>query len=139
MKSQTIEVSTCRRNQMVDITRDLASALPSAFSGCALIYCPHTTAGLTINENADPDVVGDLLAQLDRTIPWNAPHYRHSEGNSAAHLKASLVGSSLSVPVIDGRFALGTWQGVYFCEFDGPRQRRVSIHLLAGLEEESRR
>jgi len=87
---------------------------------------PHTTAGLTINENADPDVARDILAGLARLVPATGD-YRHAEGNSDAHLKASLVGSSVTVPVVDGRLALGTWQGIYFCEFDGPRRRHVLV------------
>lgn len=89
-------------------------------------FVPHTTAGVMINENADPSVRADILAALDRTIPGDAG-YRHEEGNSAAHIKASLVGSSASVPVEDGRLCLGTWQGIFFCEFEGPRQRRIWI------------
>ncbi len=89
---------------------------------------PHTTAGLTINENADPDVTIDLLNSLERLVPVNG-NYRHAEGNSDAHLKASLMGFSLMVPIIDGRLALGTWQGIYFCEFDGPRQRKLLIGI----------
>jgi secondary thiamine-phosphate synthase enzyme len=90
---------------------------------------PHTTAGVTINENADPDVVHDMLAQLDAMVPWRQPFHRHSEGNSAAHVKASLLGSSVLVPVENGRLQLGQWQGVWFCEFDGPRHRKM---LVAG-------
>jgi secondary thiamine-phosphate synthase enzyme len=92
--------------------------------GAVTIFVPHTTAGITINENADPDVVRDLTTTLDRLVPWRGD-YHHGEGNSAAHIKASLMGSSVRVLVSDGRLQLGTWQGVYFCEFDGPRQREV--------------
>ncbi len=129
---KVIQVRTSGRDDMVDITGQVASLLPADFNGACLVCSLHTTAGITVNENADPDVPSDLLAQLDRMIPWNAPHYRHGEGNSAAHLKASLVGSSATVPVQEGRLNLGVWQAVFLCEFDGPRQRRVLVKLLAG-------
>ena len=97
--------------------------------GICLVYCPHTTASITINENADPDVVSDLLLALDRTYP-DRPEFRHSEGNSAAHLKASVIGSSVTVMIDDGNLVLGRWQGIYFTEFDGPRQRRFSVKII---------
>ncbi len=97
--------------------------------GLCVVYCPHTTAGLTINENADPDVVRDMLLGLDRAFP-DRPEFRHAEGNSSAHLKASCVGSSVTVIVSNGRLALGTWQAVWFCEFDGPRARRCWVTVL---------
>ena len=100
-------------------------------NGIAIVYCPHTTAGVTINENADPDVVTDLLYALDKTYP-ERPQFRHSEGNSAAHLKASCIGSSVTVIIEDGVLLLGTWQGIYFTEFDGPRNRRFSVKILKG-------
>ncbi len=99
--------------------------------GICVIYCPHTTAGITINENADPDVVRDLLLALDRSCP-DRPEFRHCEGNSAAHMKASTVGSSVTVPITGGRLLLGTWQGIYFCEFDGPRSRSFYVKILEG-------
>ena len=89
-------------------------------------FVPHTTAGVTINENADPDVMADVAAALEKVVPWRAG-YRHGEGNAAAHVKASLMGSSVHVPVVAGRLRLGTWQGIYLCEFDGPRQRSVWV------------
>ena len=94
--------------------------------GAVTVFVPHTTAGVTINENADPDVVSDMIAALERMVPWEAG-YAHGEGNAAAHVKASLMGSSVRVLVEDGALQLGTWQGIYFCEFDGPRQRQVWI------------
>ncbi|GBU24219.1 hypothetical protein R83H12_00847 [Fibrobacteria bacterium R8-3-H12] len=97
-------------------------------NGIAVVYCPHTTAGITINENADPDVVRDLLLGLDKAFP-DRPEFRHAEGNSAAHLKASAVGSSATVIVSDGKLVLGTWQGIYFCEFDPPRERTFFLYL----------
>ncbi|MDF2938904.1 MAG: secondary thiamine-phosphate synthase enzyme [Paenibacillaceae bacterium] len=96
--------------------------------GTCLIYCPHTTAGITINENADPDVVRDMLLGLAKAFP-DRPEFRHAEGNSSAHLKASCVGSSATVIIDGGRLLLGTWQGIYFCEFDGPRSRRFYVQI----------
>lgn len=128
MKWIQIDVPTGERTQLVDITGAVAAELARADveDGTCHVYMPHTTAGLTINENADPDVVRDILAGLARLVPATGD-YRHAEGNSDAHLKASLVGSSVTVPVVDGRLALGTWQGIYFCEFDGPRRRHVLV------------
>ena len=100
-------------------------------SGIAVIYCPHTTAGITINENADPDVVTDLLYALDKTYP-DRPQFHHSEGNSAAHLKSSCIGASETVIIEDGRLLLGTWQGIYFTEFDGPRVRTFYVKIVKG-------
>ncbi len=99
--------------------------------GIAVVYCPHTTAGITINENADPDVVTDLLYALDKTYP-DRPQFRHLEGNSAAHLKASCIGSSVTVIIQDGSLLLGTWQGIYFTEFDGPRSRKFFVKIIKG-------
>ena len=100
-------------------------------AGSVAVFVPHTTAGITINENADPDVVHDLLAQLDAMVPWRQPFYRHGEGNSAAHVKASMMGSSVTVFLQAGRLCLGQWQGIWFCEFDGPRMREVWVRVRA--------
>ncbi len=100
-------------------------------AGLCVVYCPHTTAGITINENADSDVVKDLLYGLDTTFP-DRPEFRHAEGNSAAHLKASCIGSSVTLIVENGLPMLGRWQGIYFCEFDGPRERQYHIKVIAG-------
>jgi secondary thiamine-phosphate synthase enzyme len=97
--------------------------------GIAVVYCPHTTAGITINENADPDVVHDLLIGLDKAFP-DRPEFRHAEGNSSAHLKASAVGSSATVIIKDGKPLLGTWQGIFFCEFDPPRSRTFFVKVM---------
>ncbi len=123
-----LNVSTSTRTHFVDITAEVQSAATAMglLSGAVTVFVPHTTAGVTINENADPDVVADVQAGLERFVPWSAG-YRHSEGNSAAHIKASLMGSSVRVPVEDGRLQLGTWQAIYFCEFDGPRSREVWV------------
>lgn len=98
-------------------------------NGMAIIYCPHTTAGITINENADPDVVRDILLVLDKAFP-DRPEFRHAEGNSAAHIKASTIGSSVTVVINGGKLALGTWQGIFFCEFDPPRQRKFFVKVI---------
>lgn len=125
---KTLSISTARRTQLVDVTDHVRALVreQGAAAGTVTVFVPHTTAGVTINENADPAVASDMAATLDRLVPWDAD-YRHAEGNSAAHLKASLMGSSVTIPVEDGRLALGTWQAVYFCEFDGPRTRRVCM------------
>ncbi len=126
---QRFKVETQRRDQMIEITdqvRQVATAL-GVRDGCVTVYVPHTTAGVTINENADPDVVHDMLTQLDVMVPWRQPFYRHGEGNSASHVKASMMGSSQRIIVESGRLMLGRWQGVWFCEFDGPRSREVWV------------
>jgi secondary thiamine-phosphate synthase enzyme len=123
-----LNVRTSTRTHFVDITAEVQNAVRTAGpkSGTATVFVPHTTAGVTINENADPDVVADMQAGLERFVPWTAG-YRHAEGNSAAHIKASLMGSSVRIPVENGRLQLGTWQAVYLCEFDGPRTREVCV------------
>jgi secondary thiamine-phosphate synthase enzyme len=93
------------------------------------VFSPHTTVGLTINERTDPDVRRDMIHAMERIVPWNDPAYRHDEGNSAAHLKASLMGSSVVLPIAGGRLGLGTWQGIFLCEFDGPRRRHVMVSI----------
>jgi secondary thiamine-phosphate synthase enzyme len=125
-----ITVPTGARCEMVEITDRVAAAVEAAGvrDGIATVYVPHTTAGITINENADPDVVTDLLASLDRLVPRLAS-YRHGEGNADAHIKSALIGHSVAVPVAQGRLSLGTWQGIFLCEFDGPRTRHVVIDV----------
>ena len=125
---EEISVRTERRIEIVDITSKVNSAISklNVKEGVVLVYCPHTTAGITINENADPNVVVDIINKLNEMIPANAG-YLHAEGNSDAHIKSSLMGVSQSIPVSGGRMKLGTWQSVFFCEFDGPRSRRVII------------
>jgi secondary thiamine-phosphate synthase enzyme len=126
------QIRTSRREELVDITARVQAEVEvmGLQDGAVLVMAPHTTAAITINENADPDVVTDLLAGLARIAPRDAG-WRHSEGNSDGHLKSSLVGASELVVVADGRVQLGTWQGVYFCEFDGPRTRQVWVQGLA--------
>ena len=132
-KLHKISLSTGSRSQFLDITGRVQEIISreKVADGLALVWVPHTTAGLTINENADPDVVRDILISLDKRFPWE-DHYAHSEGNSAAHIKSSLMGCAQTLIVKDGRLALGTWQGLYFCEFDGPRKREVWVKLVEG-------
>lgn len=131
MRYVTLDVKTSAHTQMIDITSMVAKAIRESGvrSGICMVSVPHTTAAVTINENADPDVVRDLIMELDKVIPWT-DGYLHMEGNSAAHLKSSLTGASEMVMVEDGRPVLGTWQGLYFCEFDGPRNRKLDIKII---------
>ncbi len=129
---QTESIATRSRSEMIDVTeivQDYVTRQGVVF-GFAYVYVPHTTAAITINENADPDVKLDLLRKLDELVPKSEPYYRHDEGNSDSHLKASLVGSSVTVIIEQGRLVLGRWQGIYFCEFDGPRRRDLLIKFL---------
>ncbi len=125
---RTIEVKTQAREELVDITARVREELVSSGikDGICYVYVPHTTAAVTINENADPSVKEDILMALRKIVPDSLP-YRHSEGNSPAHLKACLIGSSIKVIIDEGQLVLGTWQGIFFCEFDGPRSRNVFI------------
>ena len=129
IQNDTIGVRTRARNQMVDITSQVASfvAETGIKDGSVIVHCPHTTAAITINENADPDVPHDILLSLEELLPQHRPGYRHCEGNSDAHVKSSLVGCSERVIIKDGRLLLGTWQAIFFCEFDGPRNRNVNL------------
>lgn len=126
-----IDVKTNSRVEFKDIASDIESIVEKSKikNGICFVFVPHTTAGITINENADQAVRKDIINQLNKLVPFGG-NYSHSEGNSDAHVKASLVGSSLSLIVEEGRLVLGTWQGIYFCEFDGPRQRKVLIKIL---------
>ncbi|MBU4200501.1 MAG: secondary thiamine-phosphate synthase enzyme YjbQ [Kiritimatiellae bacterium] len=125
---KTLAIQTRERTEFVDITAQVQAALEElgVKAGAVTVFVPHTTAGITINENADPDVVADIKAVLDGMVPWTG-HYRHGEGNAAAHVKAGLMGSSVRVLVENSRLQLGTWQAIYFCEFDGPRCRLVWV------------
>lgn len=127
-----IDVKTKAREELVDITAHVMEeqASPAIKSGICYVYVPHTTAAVTINENADPSVREDILMTLKKIVPDSLP-YKHSEGNSPAHVKASLMGCSANVLINEGQLSLGTWQGVFFCEFDGPRNRRVYIKTCA--------
>ena len=125
---QSLSIRTQKHTQFVDITRAVQSAVSGQGlkNGVVTVFVPHTTAGITINENADPDVVSDLTEALERAVPWEA-QYQHSEGNAAAHVKASIMGSSVQVVIEAGLLRLGTWQAIYFCEFDGPRYRNIWV------------
>ena len=125
----TFDVETRQRVSFVDITRDVTALVRDAGDGAVVVYVPHTTAGVTINEDADPSVRADLAMALERLVPHDLP-FTHLEGNSDAHTKASLMGSSVTVPMVGGALQLGTWQGIYFAEFDGPRHRRVLVTFL---------
>ena len=124
-------VSTKNRNQMVDITSRVQSLVGETgiSDGQATVYCPHTTAAITINENADPSVLYDILLTLEELLPAHRPGYRHFEGNSDSHCKSTLVGCSEQILLKDGTLQLGTWQGIFFCEFDGPRSRKVIVQV----------
>ena len=120
-----------QREGFTDITNEVGNAMRKSGvqNGICVVFCPHTTAGITINENADPDVVRDMLMGLDKAFP-DRPEFRHMEGNSSAHLKASCVGSSVTVMIENGKHVLGRWQGIYFCEFDGPRRRKYYVKIM---------
>ena len=128
-----LTIRTTARCEMIDITDRVAALVKESGlqDGICRLFVPHTTAAVTINENADPDVPRDILAALDRIVPL-ADRYRHAEGNAAAHIKASLFGASQTVFIKDSRLVLGTWQSLFFCEFDGPRTRNVLVRLTAG-------
>src|SRR3954468_16603159 len=125
-------LKTTARNQFVEITDEVREVIGASGirSGLCVVYCPHTTAAITVNENADPDVVHDMLLYLDRTIPQRQAGFRHGEGNSDSHIKASLVGPSATLVVDGGEVVLGRWQGVFLCEFDGPRTRTVQVKWI---------
>jgi secondary thiamine-phosphate synthase enzyme len=129
---QTLSVRSSKRCQMIDITGQIADAAAKSGiqNGLITVYCPHTTAAITINENADPDVPHDMLLTLEKLIPQNLAGYQHNEQNSDAHVKSSLIGCSRQVLLNHGNPVLGTWQGVFFCEFDGPRSRTVHIQIM---------
>ena len=129
---ETINIRTNSREELLDITAEVEAMVKKSKirEGLAVVFCPHTTAGLTINENADPSVRGDIEDCLGRLVPQSRS-YQHQEGNSGAHIKGSLLGFSLNLIIAQGRLVLGTWQGIYFCEFDGPRQRKVFVKLIS--------
>lgn len=125
----TLDVGTSRSEEMIDLTRRVRQAVKASGvqDGICLVFCTHTTAAITLNENSDPDVQHDLLAALAHAVPKGAPFFRHAEGNSHAHARASMVGVSRAIPVQGGKLLLGTWQAIYLCEFDGPRNRNVVV------------
>jgi secondary thiamine-phosphate synthase enzyme len=130
---ETIQIRTSAKTDLIDITRSVEEAVRKSGvkDGICWVYVPHTTAAVTINENADPSVSKDILMELNKIVPFQ-DRYQHLEGNSPAHIKASLIGSSVTVFVQSGRLVLGTWQGIFFCEFDGPRNRQVFVKVLKG-------
>jgi secondary thiamine-phosphate synthase enzyme len=127
---QTLRVKTARRTQLVDVTVAVERVVAAAgvASGVCYVYVPHTTAGVMINEHADPDVASDLEGVFDRLVPRSGP-YRHAEGNTDSHAKAVMVGASQVIFVEDGKLVLGTWQGIFLCEFDGPRERKIFVRV----------
>ena len=129
----TLTLESRRPVELIDVTRQVREAIRSSGvrNGLALVFTPHTTAAVTINENADPDVVRDIVMELNKIVPLQ-DNYRHAEGNSAAHLKSSLIGASETLIVVNGEAQLGTWQGIYFCEFDGPRKRTLQVQVIGG-------
>ena len=128
-----LSVKTSSRTEFVDITSQVAKQVNDSgvTEGLCLLYVPHTTGAVTINESADPSVKGDILMVLNQIVPWKAD-YKHLEGNSPAHVKSSLVGASETVAIENGALVLGTWQGIFFCEFDGPRTRKIHVRILEG-------
>jgi secondary thiamine-phosphate synthase enzyme len=131
---KTLGVRTRGRNEVLDISGEVAAVVRESGvkEGLCVVFVPHTTAGVTINENADPDVKRDMVAKLEAMVPEREDYYRHGEGNSDAHIKTALVGPSITMIVDGGELVLGTWQGIYFCEFDGPRQRECHVKVLKG-------
>ncbi|HUW81423.1 MAG TPA: secondary thiamine-phosphate synthase enzyme YjbQ [Phycisphaerae bacterium] len=130
---KTLDVPSSKRCEFIDVTSEVQSLVAEAgvSSGCVVCYVPHTTAGITIQENADPDVTADLARRLEALAPHGLAEYRHSEGNSDAHIKSSLLGASACVLIDGGRLVLGTWQAIYFAEFDGPRRRKLHVKVVA--------
>ena len=129
--NESFGVSTRQRSEMIDITSHVAAIVADSgiSDGDVIVHCPHTTAAITINENADPDVMHDILMTLEELIPQGRRGYRHNEGNSDSHVKSSLFGCSETIIVKTGKMLLGTWQGIYFCEFDGARSRKVYVQV----------
>jgi len=132
---QTFQVRTSKKTEFIDMTRSVQEAVQKTGlkDGVCILFIPHTTAAVTINENADPSVVQDIVTELNKIVPFE-DRYQHMEGNSPAHIKASLVGCSQVVFIESGKLVLGTWQGIFFCEFDGPRNRSVYVEVLKGEE-----
>ena len=131
MSINQIPVNSQNLTEMIDISSEVKKIVneKGIQEGACLIYCPHTTAGLTINENADPDVKKDMVKEINKIVPFD-DSYQHFEGNSAAHIKATFTGFHLIIPIHKGQLTLGTWQGIYFCEYDGPRSRTVHVSIL---------
>jgi len=130
---EVLEIESTKRNDLIDITAEVNAAVSRARieSGVCYLYIPHATAGLTINENADPTVRFDIIKKLDSLVPRDE-NYTHPEGNSDSHVKSSIMGTTLTIIIKDGSLVLGTWQGIYFCEFDGPRSRKIYVKTIEG-------
>ncbi len=130
---EVLEIESTKRNDLIDITAEVNAAVSRARieSGVCYLYIPHATAGVTINENADPTVRFDIIKKLDSLVPRDE-NYTHPEGNSDSHVKSSIMGTSLTIIIKDGSLVLGTWQGIYFCEFDGPRSRKIYVKTIEG-------
>ncbi|MDD2389279.1 MAG: secondary thiamine-phosphate synthase enzyme YjbQ [Desulfobacterales bacterium] len=126
-----LTVKSAHQTELIDITSDIQNLIQSSRirDGICFLFTPHTTAAVTINENADPDVTSDMLMVLNQLVPWKAA-YRHAEGNSPAHVKSTLVGASELIEIAENKLVLGTWQGIFFCEFDGPRTRKLHVRLI---------
>ena len=129
-----IKVSSKAREELIDITSKVEMLIPEKGDGICVCFTQHTTCGMTINENADPDVQSDMLGFLKRLIPQYEPNFKHFEHNSDAHIKSSIVGSSVTVPFEKGKLLLGRWQGIYLCEFDGPRDRKVVVQIISTVD-----
>lgn len=132
-KITTFQVKTVQHTQMIDITNEVRKIVSESEvkDGICMVYIPHTTAAVTINENADPDVVKDFMMEINKIVPWEDDYY-HMEGNSAAHLKSSMMGFSEMIPIENGKLVLGMWQGIYFLEYDGARTRKVHVKIIEG-------
>ena len=130
--SVNIELPTTKKQELVDITKRVRAVVSNSGiqNGLCSIFCPHTTGGITMNENTDPDVQTDILNALERAVPKSEKYYKHEEGNAHAHAKAAVIGFSETIPVEKGRLMLGTWQAIYFAEFDGPRNRKITVTVL---------
>ncbi len=130
---EVLEIESTKRNDLIDITAEVSAAVSRARieSGVCYLYIPHATAGVTINENADPTVRFDIIKKLDSLVPRDE-NYTHPEGNSDSHVKSSIMGTTLTIIIKDGSLVLGTWQGIYFCEFDGPRSRKIYVETIEG-------
>lgn len=128
---RTLPVRSSKRTELIDITRQVVETVhqTGVKEGVCILYVPHTTAAITINENADPSVPRDILMELNKLIPFE-DHYQHTEGNAAAHIKSSLIGCSKTIFIESGKLLLGTWQGIFFCEFDGPRNRQIYVKVV---------
>jgi len=132
MPTKVLKIRTPSHTNFINITREVKAFIEesSIKEGLCIIYVPHTTAAVFINEGADPDVVRDIAYKLNQLVEWNDPNYRHMEGNSAAHIKSTIIGNSRVIPIVDGKLVLGTWEAIFLAEFDGPRMRRVVVQII---------